>query len=136
MTVADESRTAELQRLVEARDWPALERAVQGETPQELADLLLEMPITDRVLTFWTLTRHRAAEVFSHLHLEAQHQLLEEMTDGQTRALLAALPPDDRTHLLAELPAEVTRRALALLSPDKRRQAQELLGYPARAWAA
>jgi magnesium transporter len=116
--------------LIEARNWSAL-REVLGDWPApEIADLLLHMPKDDRVLLFRTIPRSLSAEVFSHLELEQQDDLLRDMTDEETRALLAELPPDDRTHLLEELPGRATQRMLNLLSPHDLKEARWLLGYP------
>jgi magnesium transporter len=55
---------------------------------------------------------------------------LRELTDGETRQLLANLNPDDRTGVLEELPGRVTQRLLILLSPEDLEEARQLLGYP------
>jgi magnesium transporter len=68
--------------------------------------------------------------VFSHLEPADQEELIEALTDQETRSLLADLAPDDRTELLEELPGEVTRRLLNLLSPEDLAEARLLLGYP------
>ena len=41
-----------------------------------------------------------------------------DLTDEETRRLLADLQPDDRTTLFEELPGQVTQRLLNLLSPE------------------
>ncbi|MFN5867566.1 MAG: magnesium transporter, partial [Candidatus Kapaibacterium sp.] len=69
-------------------------------------------------------------EVFSYLEPDDQDQLLVDLTDQETRDLLAELPPDDRTDLLEELPGAVSHRLLSLLSPEDLREARWLMGYP------
>ncbi|HYE23740.1 MAG TPA: magnesium transporter [Clostridia bacterium] len=120
----------DLQRLLEARRWQeARELAAEIPAP-ELAESLQEMHKSDRVLVFRLLPRELAANVFSYLDAGERDALLVDLTDDETRQLLANLPPDDRTELLAELPGNVTRRLLNLLSPEDRREASTLLGYP------
>ncbi len=71
-----------------------------------------------------------AADVFSELESRDQDELLRNLTDEETRALMANLRPDDRTALLEELPGQVTQRLLNLLSPEDLKESRSLLGYP------
>jgi magnesium transporter len=84
------------------------------------------------IAVFSTSTRPRplATETFVHLDRDDKNALLKDLTDEETRQLLAQLSPDDRTHLLSELPGQVVQRALTLLSPEDLAEARLLLGYP------
>lgn len=116
--------------LIEARQWPALRNLLSSRQAPELAELLPTLHKPHRALVFRMLPRDLAADVFSYLGTDDRDALLVELTDEETRAILAGLTPDDRTHLLGELPARVTRRLLNLLSPEDLREARFLLGYP------
>ncbi|HHY17402.1 MAG TPA: magnesium transporter, partial [Firmicutes bacterium] len=98
----------------------------------DIADVLIQLDKPSRVLLFRCLPRKTAADVFSELEGEDTDSLLKELTDEETRLLLAYMRPDDRTELLEELPGQVTQRLLNLLSPDDLREARSLLGYPER----
>ena len=125
----------EIERLIVSRRWAALAAAdinwpdVETVAP-DLVDILLELPRNDRVLFFRALPREVAVEVFSELHGQWRDDLLLALTDGETKDLLAAMNPDDRTNLLGELPGRATQRLLNLLSAEDLREAQQLLGYP------
>ncbi|MCD8482527.1 MAG: magnesium transporter [Verrucomicrobia bacterium] len=116
--------------LLQSHQWRLVNEAVRGFAEPELADLLLQLDKTERVLFFRCLPRRRAAEVFSYLDYEHQDNLLDDLTDDDTRRLLTDLSPDDRTALLEELPAKMTQRMMQLLSPEKLKEARQLLGYP------
>lgn len=116
--------------LIEARDWPAIRGAVADWPPPEVAQLLHELPKSERVLLYRALPRAAADAVFRHLEVEEQDALLCDLTDEESRHLLATLPPDDRTSLLEELPGRATQRMLNLLSQQDLREARWLLGYP------
>jgi magnesium transporter len=120
----------EIEELLHAKNWGVLREALELWPAPELSDLLLSLPKSDRVLFYRALPRALAAEVFSHLEPANQDELLRDLTDEETRHLLANLLPDDRTHLLEELPGQVTQRMLNLLSPQDLREARWLLGYP------
>ncbi|NLL83992.1 MAG: magnesium transporter [Lentisphaerae bacterium] len=97
----------------------------------EIAELIAALTnASDQILAYRLLPRNMAGEVFSHLDYPSQNLLLENMAQDETRQILAALSPDDRTALFEELPANVTRRLLNLLNDQERRDALSLLSYP------
>lgn len=120
----------EIHELIYTRNWIDLKDILSSWPAPEIVDLFLDVEKTDRVLIFRALPREIAAEVFSYLDGEQKDVFLMDLTDQETRNLLADLPPDDRTELLEELPAKVTRNLMALLSPEDLKEARELLGYP------
>ncbi|HEV2129468.1 MAG TPA: magnesium transporter [Longimicrobiaceae bacterium] len=119
-----------IEQLIAQRRWSELREALSDWEAPELADLLMDVEKADRVLLFRALPRLLSAEVFSYMEFQEQDELLHDLTDSETRALLANLAPDDRTVLLDELPGQVTQRLLNLLSPEDMREARILLGYP------
>ncbi len=120
----------EIQELIEHRKWTDLKITLSDWPAPEIADLLLDLEKSDRVLVFRALPRDISSEVFSYLAYEQRDSLLFDLTDDETKALLTDLSPDDRTDVLEELPAKVTKRLLMLLSPDDLKEARDLLGYP------
>lgn len=120
----------EIEELIRAKRWGILRETLEMWPAPELSEMLLSLPKADRVLFYRALPRSLAAAVFSHLEPGDQDELLRDLSDEETRHLLANMLPDDRTHLLAELPGQVTQRMLNLLSPSDLREARWLLGYP------
>lgn len=115
---------------IEHHDWPALRALLVEEHATDILDLLYDLEKPDRVLVFRLLPKHLAGEVFGHLEPEYQTNLLMELSDEESRPLLASLRPDDRTSLLEELPGRATQRLLNLLSYEDLVEARSLLGYP------
>ena len=122
--------TPEILELIELRSWASIREVLQSWSPAEIADLMLGVKKQDRVFLYRALGRDIGVEVFSYLEPDDQDQLLVDLTDQETRDLLAELPPDDRTDLLEELPGTVSHRLLSLLSPEDLREARWLMGYP------
>lgn len=120
----------EVQQLLTECNWSALRERLADVPAPELAITLFEFEKNDRVLLFRALPRVLSADVFSYLLSDQQNALLEDLTDSETRSLLANLAPDDRTQLLEELPGLVTQKLLNLLSPADLIEARQLLGYP------
>ncbi len=119
-----------VERLVEQRKWSQLKEQLDGYPAPEVADLLMDLQKQDRVLLFRALPRRLSTEVFAYLDTETQNALIKELTDEETRRVLADMSPDDRTQVFGELPGEATQKLLNLLSPEDRQEAQVLLGYP------
>lgn len=96
----------------------------------DIADMLMEVGRTDRVLLFRLLPRHISSDVFAYLDSEDRNELLKDLSDEETRNLLLNLRPDDRTVLFEELPGRVTQKLLNLLTPEELKKTRLLLGYP------
>jgi len=120
----------ELLQLIASHDWAGVRAALDDAPGAEVADLILHLRKSERVLLFRALPRETAADAFAHLDLQQQDHLLRDLSDDETRSLLTELSPDDRTHLLEELPGQATQRLLNLLSADDLKEARWLLGYP------
>lgn len=120
----------DIKELIENRQWHALKDALADWYPSDVAELLLDLEKSDRVLLYRAIPRHLAADVFANLEPQHQNALLINLTDQETRQLLADMSPDDRTDLLEELPAEVTRELLDFLSIEDLKEARWLMGYP------
>lgn len=120
----------EISELIEKKQWSDLRASVEDWPIPEIVDLMINLEKRDRVVFFRILPRDLSAAVFAEFEPEQQNALLLDMTDDETRQLLASLAPDDRTALLDELPGQVTQQLLNLLSPQDLKEARYLLGYP------
>ncbi|NLY50657.1 MAG: magnesium transporter, partial [Firmicutes bacterium] len=124
------SNLPDIKALLEKKNWHTLRQTLTEWPIPETVDLLMTLDKPDRVLLFRLLPRHISNEVFSYLETEHQKALLKELTDDETKLILANLRPDDRTTLFEELPGQATQRLLNLLSPEDLKEARQLLGYP------
>lgn len=123
---------ADLEELIEQRDWMALREGLEELDPADGAELFEELPATEMALVFRVLPRDQAAEIFELLPVDHQAELVQALSNEQIETILNDMAADDRTRLLEELPAEVVKRALAQLHPEELRVARRLLGYPER----
>jgi magnesium transporter len=121
----------EIEELIRDKNWDVLRETFCEFHPSDIAEILTDVPDADDVAVFRLLPRERAGEVFAHLPYHHQEVLVRSLSNDQMRALLTEMTPDDQARLLEELPPIVTRRLLETLSPEERKEARELLGYPA-----
>ena len=122
--------TPDLARIIEGREFSALQDTLKRWSPPAAASLIESLPVEQQVVAFRVLPRDLAADVFEYLPLEAQERLLKAMAKEEVAKILNEMAPDDRTALLDELPGTVTQQLLQLLTPDERSVAVTLLGYP------
>lgn len=130
MLQEEQTLVERVRSLIEQRQWLELRKTVEDVFAPEIADVLLGLDPSDRVLFFRSLPRETANDVFTYLEPEDQNELLLALSAEASRRVLASLPPDDRTHLLSELPGEAAQKLLNLLSPDDLAETRALLGYP------
>jgi magnesium transporter len=123
---------SEIQQLITRRDLMGLRRELADWEPNEVADLIDELPESDDVIVFRLLPHELATDTFQHLSHEKQQELIEALAGKQQRLahLLNDLDPDDRTALLEEMPSSVAQRLIQILSPEERKITTQLLGYP------
>lgn len=125
-----EQTAEQLAPLLDQRRWAEVREVVDELPVQDVAWLLLRMQKSQRIFLFKLLPRGRASSVFAYLSPDNQDALLKDMTDQETREIIAGLTPDDRTALFQELPAEATQRLLQMLPAGAQRETRQLLGYP------
>lgn len=126
MAVEDTS----LRELLSERNYSEIREVLSQYPVPDIADMLLEVDRSDRIILFRLLPRMLSSEVFSYLKSEDQNELLKALSQEETRNLLVNLRPDDRTVLFEELPGRVTQKLLNLLTPEELKQTRQLLGYP------
>ena len=116
--------------IIRERDFGRLRDVLRNRPGSDVAAVLADLSLEQRVLVFRILPRKTAADTFAYLSTDEQNALLRAMASEEAAALLNNMAPDDRTMFLDELPAEATRQLLALLTPEERAEAVQLLGYP------
>lgn len=119
-----------LELLAERREISTLRTLLAAQPVPEIVSEIAELEPAARTLVFRLLSHDSAVEVFSNLEVDEQDELLQHLSDQETRKLLADLSPDDRTLLFEEMPGEVTQKLFKLLSPEDLAETRKLLGYP------
>jgi magnesium transporter len=121
-----------INKMIESRKLMELRHEFEKWEPNEVADLIEDLPSHEDVIVFRLLNHEMATETFQHLSYEKQQGLIKEFAVNQKRLshLLNDLDPDDRTALLEEMPGPMAQQLIQILSPEERKIATELLGYP------
>ena len=98
--------------------------------PSDIAERLSELGDIDRLYNFYNLPKELKVKVFSYLNSQVQRSLIEALGDTETREIVNAMAPDDRTEFFLDLPDELIKEMMNLLGEKKRKEALKLLGYP------
>jgi magnesium transporter len=117
-----------IRKLIEDKNYSLLKESIKGH-PADIAALLNELDPLQRILIFRLLPKDDAVEVFEHLDIENQSELLSKFHDDRTISLVNEMSPDDRAPLFDELPAKVIKQLLGRMTPEEWKATAELLGY-------
>lgn len=96
----------------------------------DIAAAVSKIEYPDSVILFRLIPNIKKTQVFAHLPIERQTELLEKLPDPLMSTLLNDMQPDDRTQLLEQLPFEISNKLLLKLEPDERQVAWKLLSFP------
>jgi len=96
----------------------------------DVADLISEMELPERVTAFTVLPKDKASDIFTFLPSEQQEELLDNLRGDLLTNILNEMEPDDRAFLLEDLPDEFIDKLLALINPEERAQTERMLSYP------
>ena len=121
-----------LQQLFDAHDWKTLKQETRHLDYIQLAEIIENLSLQNRVVLFRIVPQKLAKDTFQHLSPDIQESLIEGLAANakELSALLNDLDPDDRTALFEELPGNVSQRLMHLLSAEEREITSRLLGYP------
>ena len=115
----EENKDLELvKELLEKKQYTKLRQMLSDKNTADIAVILEELPEEDLLKIFRILPKTMAADVFSYLEVDHQHELITSMSEK------------DATDLLEEMPANIVKKILANANPDIRRDINHLLRYP------
>lgn len=115
--------------LIEEKHFSEAKILLEDLHPADIAQFLDEIDSIQASKTFRLLSKSMAAEVFSYLEPESQHQLIILLSDAELRRILDEMYMDDTVDMLEELPANVVKRILKLSNPETRSEINRLCRY-------
>ncbi len=119
-----------VKELLKKKQYTKLRQMLSDKNTADIAVILEELPEEDLLKIFRILPKTMAADVFSYLEVDHQHELITSMSEKDAASIINNLMADDATDLLEEMPANIVKKILANASPDTRRDINHLLRYP------
>ena len=98
--------------------------------PADIATVLRELPVPERVHVFRLLPPTRAGAVLSELDDQTLLELVRALDEHEVSRILDRMPPDHVVEVVEELPKEQADKILDLMEEEKSEEVQELLEYP------
>ncbi len=97
----------------------------------EVAELMSEIESdVDALILFRMLPKIKAVDVFTHLSIEAQLEMINIITDIELNEVMSKMFFDEIIDIIEEMPAEMVDKVLKNIPPDKRRLVNQFLAYP------
>ncbi|SEE59525.1 magnesium transporter [Arthrobacter alpinus] len=122
-----------LGKALAAQDLVAVSQALAPLDISETLEQLERLNTIERALSYRTLPKGRAVEVFERLDAALQADLVSGLQESEVADVFAQLSPDDRVALMDELPASLANRLILGLNEKERALTSTVLGYPQRA---
>ena len=124
MTIVEDVNT-----LMEGRKFSAVRKLLEELYPVDVAAVFSELDPRFTGPVFRLLSKETAAEAFSYMDADVQHQVIQALSDTELKQVLDEMYLDDTVDMLEELPAGIVKRILKVSSPDVRGQINRLLCY-------
>jgi len=107
-----------------------LGQVLEDSYPADIATVLRELPVPERVHVFRLLPPTQAGAVLSELDDQTLLELVRALDEHEVSRILDRMPPDHVVEVVEELPKEQADKILDLMEEEKSEEVQELLEYP------
>ena len=112
------------------KNYRALRDALSEMNEVDVAQFIENLPAEQAVITFRTLRKEQAMDVFAELDTDVQQLIIGGISDREISDLLEELAVDDAVDMLEEMPATLVKRVLKNTAPDTRKLINQFLRYP------
>jgi len=119
----------EIKELLRERNREALRHLSRDYEPVEVAEIMDQFSLREKVLLFSLWDVDYAADVFEKISAEDRSQVLSAVDEQRRARILDELDPDDRADFFEGLPADTVKRFLSIMQHEEARDARQLLRY-------
>lgn len=120
----------EIQNYYNKRNLKEIKRILGDINPADIAVIIENFPINQKILFFRLLGKEDAADTFVELDPDTQEDLIHAFSDTELKEVLDELYLDDAVDVIEEMPATVVKRILRNTDSDTRKSINALLRYP------
>jgi len=121
----------EIREFLSSNDKEALREIFHEYEPVEVAEILKEFSLKERVMLFSLWNTDFAADVFEKMEKDDQIALMGAIDEARKGKILNELAPDERADFFEELPGEMVNRFLSIMEREEARDTRELMTYDA-----
>ncbi len=121
----------EIREFLSSNDKEALREIFCEYEPVEVAEILKEFALKERVMLFSLWNTDLAADVFEKMEKDDQIALMGAIDEAPKGKILNELAPDERADFFEELPEKMVNRFLSIMEREEARDTRELMTYDA-----
>ncbi len=121
----------EIREFLSSNDKEALREVFCEYEPVEVAEILKEFALKERVMLFSLWNTDLAADVFEKMEKDDQIALMGAIDEAPKGKILNELAPDERADFFEELPEKMVNRFLSIMEREEARDTRELMTYDA-----
>lgn len=120
----------EIEQLIARDDRAAIRAAVEDLLPQDLAEIVEQLPLDAAAKLMRALPLPQGSDVFAELSEARQVEIIEAIGRERFVRIMGNMSADDRANLLRRLPEETRKALLPLVAQAERNEIRKLLEYP------
>jgi magnesium transporter len=118
-----------IERMIEEKAFPGLEKFLHSLHPADLADLLEHLESEERLSVFALLTPESSGQVLTQISPPMQESLTNELDNQRLTQVLNELNSDDATDIFRHLPRERAEDIISQVKPEVSEELHKLVGY-------
>ena len=115
---------------IDNKKWADVKTMISEMNEFDIAEIINDLPIEKAIKVFRLLSKDHASDVFVNLDIEVQQQLINTLTDKETKMIIEDMYTDDAADLFDEMPAMMVNQILSKVDKDTRNDINRLLKYP------
>ena len=119
----------EIKELISQKSKDVLKDIFYDYEPIEIAEVLRELSLKDRVYLFSLWDIDFATDVFEKMDNDDQIALLNAIGEARRKKILNELAPDERVDLFEELSPQMVNRFLSIMEKEEAKDTKELMRY-------
>ena len=125
-----EEEFEKLQELIEEKKVPELKQALIDMNEYDIASFLSDLPDEKLIKVFRLLPKDMATDVFVNLDDDKKKNLINSLTQKESKQIIEDMYTDDAADLFDEMPAIMVTSLLSNVSKETRNDINFLLKYP------
>ena len=128
--ILQEERVSRIHELLDRSDMPGLEEALRGMAPEDVAEIMSEFPVEDKLRIFNALNTESAAVVLDDTDPQSRLTILQTVESDRLAEVLEEMPVDEAADVIEDVPERDREEFLGLMEEDDKEEVEEILKYP------
>lgn len=124
-----ENDVERIKEMIEDTNYPQLKSVLNSYHSADLAEILQELKLEDRIIAFKEIDETKAAEIIEYLPAQYQVEVLSEIGEERASKLIMKMPHDEIADVLADMEEDDMEAYLNKLPSKFSSEIRELLAY-------